>query len=180
MSDISITIGSTTKLFDLAIENKQKLFSTREEPIIPIKALSDMPSYGDLPPEKILAFVQNNWRGGMGQKERFSIMDMYAEGRSIDTREPHQVILGPLINTSGAIAATIVHLLLFESREYAASTTKVYKLDADKAGWTEVLDVATDYSDTIECLGHTKIEAQPYVVTILGIYAVEMVKHTNS
>lgn len=154
MADISLTIGSTTKLFDLAKENKRKLKSTIEEPIIPIRALSDVPSYGDLPPDKILAFVQNNWRGGMGQKERFSIMDMFAEGQSIDIREPNQIILGPLINTSGAIAATIVHQLLFEDREYAASTTKVYKLDADKAGWTEVLDVATDYTDTIECLGH--------------------------
>ncbi len=152
MADISLTIGATTKLFDLATENKQKLFATREEPIIPIRSLSDVPSYGDLPPERILAFVQNSWRGGMGQKDRFSIMDMYAEGQSIDTREPNQIILGPLINTSGAIATTIVFLEFFESREYAASTRYVYKLDADKAGWTEVLDVGA--GDTIECIGH--------------------------
>ncbi len=152
MSDISLLIGSTTKLFDLATEEGQKLFSTREEPIIPPRALFDVPSYGDLPPEKILAFVQNNWRGGMGQKDRFNIMDMFAEGRSIDTREPNQVILGPKINTSGAIAATIVFTDFFEGREYAASTRYVYKLDADKAGWTEVLDVGA--GDTVECIGH--------------------------
>jgi len=154
MADISLTIGATTKTFNLAKENRRKLFSTREEQIIPIKALSDVPSYGDLPPDKILAFVQNNWRGGMGQKDRFSVIDLYADGQSIDTREPNQVILGPKINTSGTIAATIVHQLLFENREYAASTTKLYKLDEDKADWTEVLDVATIYTDTIECIGN--------------------------
>lgn len=154
MADISLLIGSETKSFDLAIENNQKLFSTREEPIIPVRALFDVPSYGDLPPEKILAFVQNNWRGGMGQKNRFNVMDMYAEGQSIDTREPNQVILGPLINTltNGEIAVTIVFLDFFESREYAASTRYVYKLDVDKLGWTEVLDVGA--GDTIECIGH--------------------------
>lgn len=154
MADISMTIGATTKTFDLAIENKQKLFATREEPIIPIRALSDVPSYGDLPPEKILAFVQNNWRGGMGQKDRFNVMDMYAEGQSVDTREPNQIILGPLINTltNGEISATIAFLEFFEDREYAASTRYVYKLDADKLGWTEVLDVGA--GDTIECMGH--------------------------
>ena len=72
MSDISITIGATTKLFDLAkSEENEKLFSVREESIIPVPALSEVPSYGDLPPEKILAFVQNTWRGGMGQKDHF-------------------------------------------------------------------------------------------------------------
>jgi len=154
MADISLTIGAETKLFDLAIEDRQKLFATREEPIIPIRALSDVPSYGDLPPERILAFVQNNWRGGMGQKDRFNILDMYAEGQSIDTREPHQIILGPLINTltNGEISATIVFLEFFEGREYAASTRYVYKLAVDKLGWVEVLDVGA--GDTIECMGH--------------------------
>ena len=154
MADISLTIGATTKLFDLAIQEKQKLFSTREEPIIPIRALSDVPSYGDLPPEKILAFVQNNWRGGMGQKDRFRIMDMYAEGQSIDTRDPYQVILGPLINTlsNGEIAVAIITLLLFEDREYATSTRYVYKLAENELSWVEVLDVGA--GDTIECMGH--------------------------
>lgn len=168
MADISLLIGSTTKMFDLATEGGQKMFLTREELIIPVKAASDIPSYSDLPPEKILAFVQNNWRGGMGQKDRFNIMDMYADGRSIDTREPNQIILGPKINTSGAISATIVHTLLFEGREYAASTTVLYKLDADKAGWTEVLDVGTDYTDTIECLGH--YDGYMYVGLTTGKY----------
>lgn len=154
MADISLTIGTTTKSFDLAKdENKRKLFSTREEPIIPIRALSDVPSYGDLPPEKILAFVQNNWRGGMGQKDRFNIMDMFAEGQSIDTREPHQVILGPEINTSGAISDTIIYQLLFENREYAASTTMVYKLSVDKTTWVPVVNIG-NLPDTIECMGH--------------------------
>ena len=152
MSDLSLTIGSTTKLFNLAIENKQKLFSTKEEPIIPIRALSDVPSYGDLPPERILAFVQNNWRGGMGQKEHFNILDMFAEGQSIDTREPNQIILGPLISTIGNISAAIIIIEFFEDREYAASTRYVYKLNADGDTWVEVLDVGA--SDTIECMGH--------------------------
>ena len=169
MADISLTIGATTKHFDLAKENNQKMFSTREEPIIPPRALFDVPSYGDLPPEKILAFVQNNWRGSMGQKDRFNVMDMYAEGQSIDTREPNQVILGPKINTSGAISATIVFTDFFESREYAASTTKVYKLSADKTTWVTVLDVATDYTDTIECIGH--YDGYIYVGLTTGKYA---------
>jgi len=152
MSDISLTIGATTKLFDLAKENKQKLFSTREEPIVPIRALADVPSYQDLPPDKILAFVQNNWRGGMGQKDRFTIMDMYAEGQSIDTRDPHQIILGPLINTAGSISATIVFSDFFEDREYFASTRYVYKFPATGSTWVEVLDVGA--GDTIECIGH--------------------------
>ena len=152
MADISLTIGAVTKSFNLAIKEKQKMFSVQEEPIVPVKALSDVPSYGDLPPDKILAFVQNNWRGGMGQKDRFNIMDMYADGQSIDTREPNQIILGPKINTSGAIAATIVFLDFFESREYAASTRYVYKLSADKTTWVEVLDVGA--GDTIEGVGH--------------------------
>ena len=87
MADISLTIGGTTKSFVLAKDGKRKLFATKEEPIIPVKALSDVPSYGDLPPEKILAFVQNTWRGGMGQKHHFNIMDMYADGQSIDTKD---------------------------------------------------------------------------------------------
>lgn len=147
MADISITIGTTTKLFDLAVQNNQKQFSIREEPVIPIRALSDVPSYGDLPPEKILAFVQNNWRGGMGQKERFSVPDLYADGQSIDTREPNQIFLGPLINTIGAISATVVGFEFFEEREYAYSTKKVYKLSEDNTTWVEVLDVG---EDTIE------------------------------
>lgn len=115
MADLSITIGETTKSFDLAKdENKQKMMATREEPIIPIRALSDVPSYGDLPPEKILAFVQNNWRGGMGQKDHFNIMDMFANGENIDTREPNQIILGPLINTIAA-AMTDTIILLWKS-----------------------------------------------------------------
>jgi len=153
MSDISITIGETTKLFDLAKdERKQKLMATREEPIIPIRALSDVPSYGDLPPEKILAFVQNNWRGGMGQKNRFHIMDMFAEGQNIDTREPHQVILGPEITTAGSIADTIVFSDFFEGREYFASTRYVYKFPATGSTWVAVLDVGAE--ETIECIGH--------------------------
>lgn len=154
MADISLTIGATTKLFNLAIEDKRKLFATKEEPIIPIRALSDVPSYGDLPPEKILAFVQNNWRGGMGQKDRFNIMDMFAEGQSIDTREPNQIILGPLINTlaNGEISATIIALEFFEGKEYAASTRYVYKLNAASTAWNEVLDVGA--GEAIECMGH--------------------------
>ena len=152
MSDISLTIGSETRQFDLAKEEKRKLFSTREEPIIPIKALSDIPSYGDLPPEKILAFVQNNWRGGMGQKHHFNIMDMYADGQNIDTRDPNQIILGPLINTM-TLADTIILLHFFEGREYALSSTKIYKLSSDSASWNEVYDVATSLGETIECVG---------------------------
>jgi len=166
MADISITIGSTTKLFDLAKENNQKLFAIREEPIIPIRALSDVPSYGDLPPDKILAFVQNNWRGGMGQKDRFNIMDMYAEGQNIDTREPNAIILGPLINTAGSIAATIVFSDFFEGREYFASTRYVYKYPATGSTWVEVLDVGA--GDAIECIGH--YDSYIYVGCTTGKY----------
>ncbi|KKM06080.1 hypothetical protein LCGC14_1747660, partial [marine sediment metagenome] len=67
MADVSLLIGSTTKTFDLAVQDKAKMFAVTEEPIIPIQQLADVPSYGNLPPDKILAFVQNNWRGGMGQ-----------------------------------------------------------------------------------------------------------------
>jgi len=150
MADISITIGATTKLFDLGIENGQKQLSVSEEPIIPIRSLSDIPGYGDLPPEKILAFAQNNWRGGMGQKEHFVLPDMYADGQNIDTREPNQIILGPLINTIGAIAATIIGFEFFANREYAFSTTKVYRLNTGSTSWDTVLTIA---ADTIECLG---------------------------
>lgn len=148
MSDISLTIGSETKTFDLATENRQKLFSAREEPIIPIRALSDAPGYGDLPPDKILAFVQNSWRGGMGQKHHLNIMDMYADGQSIDTREPNQIILGPKINTV-AIANTALFFAFFLGREYAASLHKVYKLNAGSTAWDEVFDAG---AADIKCL----------------------------
>ncbi len=150
MADISLTIGDTTKLFDLAIQDKQKLFSTREEPIIPVRALSEVPSYGDLPLDRILAFVQNNWRGGMGQKDRFNIMDMFAKGQSIDTREPNQIILGPKINTAGDIADTIIFLEFFGEKEYAASTRYVYKWSGSV--WTEVFDAGA--GDDVKCLVH--------------------------
>uniref|UniRef100_A0A6M3J6K8 Uncharacterized protein n=1 Tax=viral metagenome TaxID=1070528 RepID=A0A6M3J6K8_9ZZZZ len=166
MSDIRMTIGATTKDFNLAVENRQKLFNIREEPIVPIKSLSDIPSYGDLPPEKILAFVQNNWRGGMGQKDRFITPDMFADGQSIDTREPNQIILGPLINTIGAVAATVSYQLFFEDREYAASTRYVWKLSADNTTWTQVLDVGA--GDTIECMGH--YDGYIYVGLTTGLY----------
>uniref|UniRef100_A0A6M3KJQ9 Uncharacterized protein n=1 Tax=viral metagenome TaxID=1070528 RepID=A0A6M3KJQ9_9ZZZZ len=141
MADISLTIGNTTKLFDLAIEDGRKLLSISEEPIIPIRALSDIPSYGDLPPDKILAFVQNNWRGGMGQKNHFNIMDMYADGRNIDTREPNMIFLGPLINTIGAIADTIIDFEFFKNREFAFSIDNVYKLDLAGTTWVPVLEL---------------------------------------
>lgn len=152
MADVSLTIGSTTKLFDLAIEEGRKLFSTQEEPIIPAKASSDVPSYGDLTPEKILAFMQNNWRGGMGQKNRFNVVDMYDDGQNIDTREPNQIILGPLITSTTGIAVAIIAADFFENREYVASTRYVYKLNAGSTAWVEVLDVGA--GDTIECLNH--------------------------
>lgn len=149
MSDIQITINDIPRNFDLATENGQKMFSVREEPIVPLKALSDVPSYGDLPLDKMLALVQNNWRGGMGQKEHFIFKDMYADGENIDTRDPNQIFLGPLINTIGAINATIIALEFFGNREYAASTTKVYKLNTAGTTWDTVLTIA---GDTIECL----------------------------
>jgi len=145
MSDISITIGATTKLFDLAKdENNRKQMSTREEPIIPVKSLSDVPSYGDLPPEKILAFVQNTWRGGMGQKDHFITPDMYADGQSIDTREPNQIILGPPINTYSGADVVALFFDLFEDREYAATQFGLFKLAADKSAWSNVLDTGAD------------------------------------
>jgi len=154
MSDISITIGSTTKLFDLAKgENRQKQMSTREEQIVPVRALSDVPSYGDLPPEKILAFVQNTWRGGMGQKDKFFTPDMYADGQSIDTREPNQIILGPLITTVGAISGTVIALEFFKDREYAATTSKVYRLSTNSLAWDEVFNSSDFGSHSIVCLG---------------------------
>jgi hypothetical protein len=149
MADIQLTIGSVTKSFDLAIEEGKKLFAVVEEPIVPLRAQQDVPGYGDLPAEKILAFVQNNWRGGMGQKNKFMINDMYAEGRNIDTREPNLAFLGPKINTIGAIAGTIIALEFFNEREYAASTTKVYKLNAAGDTWGTVLTIS---GDAIECL----------------------------
>jgi len=152
MADIQLTIGGSTKSFNLAVEEGKKLFAVVEEPIVPLKAAQDVPSYGDLPAEKILAFAQNNWRGGMGQKDHFNILDMYADGQNIDTRDPNQIILGPKINTAGAIAATIVFADFFEGREYFASTRYVYKYPATGSTWAEVLDVGA--GDTIECIGH--------------------------
>ncbi len=140
MSDISITIGSTTKLFDLAQEDNKKLFSAREESIIPIRSLSNVPSYGDLPPEKILAFAQNNWRGGLGQVNKLRILDKYADGASIDSEVPNQLVLGPVINTIGAIADTIIGFKFFNDREYAFSSAKVYKLNTAGDTWTAVLE----------------------------------------
>ncbi|KKN01400.1 hypothetical protein LCGC14_1128140 [marine sediment metagenome] len=139
MSDIALTIGSTTKHFDLAVQDKAKMLAITEEPIIPIRSLADVPSYGDLPPDKILAFVQNNWRGGMGQKNHFNIMDMFADGQNINTRNPNEIKLGPLIVTAGGIAATILYLYLWGDEEYAASSSKVYRWNGTTA-WVEVLD----------------------------------------
>uniref|UniRef100_A0A6M3JAJ7 Uncharacterized protein n=1 Tax=viral metagenome TaxID=1070528 RepID=A0A6M3JAJ7_9ZZZZ len=149
MSDVSLTIGATTKLFNLAVNEGAKQLSVREEPIVPIKSLSDVPSYGDLPPEKLLAFVQNNWRGGMGQKDRFVIQDMYSDGQNIDTREPNSIALGPLITTIGAVADTIIGFEFFDEQEYAISSTKVYRLNVAGDTWDTVLTIA---DDTIECI----------------------------
>jgi len=149
MSDIQLTIDGITRNFDLATEQGKKAFAIVEEPIVPLKAASDVPGYGDLPAEKILAFAQNNWRGGMGQKNKFLTPDMYSEGDCIDTREPNSVILGPNINTIGAINDTIIAMEFFLEREYAASTTKVYRLNAGSTTWDLVLTIS---GDTIECL----------------------------
>jgi hypothetical protein len=149
MSDIQLTIGDTTKNFDLATEQGKKAFAVVEEPIVPLKAATDVPGYGDLPAEKILAFVQNNWRGGMGQKNKFEVADMYGEGYNIDTREPNMIFLGPKINVAGTIADTIIALEFFDEREYAASTTKVYRLNTAGTVWDLVLTIE---DDTIECL----------------------------
>jgi hypothetical protein len=151
MSDIQLTIGASSKLFDLAVENGQKQMSSREEPVVPVKSLSDIPSYGDLPPEKTLAFVQNNWRGGMGQKDHFITPDMYSDGQSIDAREPNQIILGPLITTLGGATLTPLFFDIFEDREYAATEHGLYKLAADKSAWSNVLDIG---ADIVTCLGH--------------------------
>ena len=70
MSDISITIGSDTKHFDLACGEQGKLWRIQEQPITIPKSPSDelsSPSYENLPPELSLIFTQRRWRGGMGQ-----------------------------------------------------------------------------------------------------------------
>ena len=148
MADISLTIGGVSKLFDLAKSEGRKQFSTKEEPIIPPRALLEVPTYQDLPPERILAFVQNTWQGGMGQKDHFKISDMYADGQGIDTKEPDQIILGPKISTITG-APSIIALHSFKEQEYAIGTRYVYKYTTD---WTTVLDVGV--ADTIECINH--------------------------
>mgnify|MGYP001576099860 CR=1 FL=1 len=167
MADLAITIGSTTKQFDLAIEQSgQKLFSIKEEPVVPLRTLTKMPTYGDLPPERILDFLQTTWRGGMGQQNHFDIPDMYADGQGIDTREPNQIYLGPLINTIGAIADTIIGFEFFLGAEYAYSATKVYKLNSGSTAWTTALDVTA--TDTIECMN--QYDGYLYVGLTTGKY----------
>ena len=165
MADIQLTIDGITKNFDLAIEDNKKAFAVVEEPIVPLRAATDVPGYGDLPAEKILAFVQNNWRGGMGQKNKFELADMYSEGSCIDTREPNTVFLGPKINTVGAINDTIIALEMFLEREYAASATKVYRLNATSTTWDLVLTIS---EDTIECL--SQYDGYIYVGLTTGKY----------
>jgi len=148
MADIQLTINNVTKSFDLAIQEGRKSISIAPESLIPVRALSNVPGYGDLAPDKALAFAQETWRGGMGQKDRFLYGDMYADGRNIDTREPNQIFLGPLIN-SMTIGDTIIGFEFFENREYAYSTTKVYKLNEAGTSWSTVLTIG---ADTIEHL----------------------------
>jgi hypothetical protein len=150
MSDIQLTINNVSKNFDLAVEEGKKLFAVVEEPIVPLAAAQDVPGYGDLPAEKICAFVQNNWRGGMGQKNKFTINDMFSGGQNIDTREPNMAFLGPKINVVGALADTAIVSEFFNEREYVASATKVYKLSVDNTTWVLVLTIT---GDTIECMG---------------------------
>ena len=93
-------------------------------------------------------------------------MDMFAEGQSIDTREPNQVILGPEIDTIGAIADTIILFDFFEDREYAASSRYVYKLNVASDTWVEVLDVGG--VGGITCIGH--YDGYIYVGGSFGAY----------
>ena len=165
MADIQLTIDGVTKNFDLVIEDNKKAFAVVEEPIVPLKAATDVPGYGDLPAEKILAFVQNNWRAGMGQKNKFDIPDMYSDGHNIDTREPNMIFLGPSITTVGAINDTVIALEMFLEREYAASATKVYRLNAASDTWDLVLTIS---GDTIECL--SQYDGYIYVGLTTGKY----------
>ncbi len=167
MADISLTIGSTTKQFKLAREQKRKLWRAYEQPMVPLKQAMGSPSYENLPSELVLPFRQNNWRGGMGAF-RAMLPDMYADGLGIDTREPNKIILGPLITTVGAIAGTVVALEFYKDREYAATTTKVYRLATNSLSWGEVFDSSDFGSHAIETLG--VYDDYIYVGTTTGKY----------
>lgn len=147
MSDITLTIDSESRNFDLAKEGPSKLLSVHEEPITPLKLQSPSPSYGDLNPEKLLAFAQNNFIGGMGQEylnRPNSCDDMYEEGYSIDTRFENELFLGPLRSLIGAIYDTILNFELFNDYEYAYSASHVYKLNLAGTSWTNVLDTVLE------------------------------------
>ncbi len=162
MADITLTIGETSKTFELAKKESVKQFFSKEEPIIPIRALADVPSYGDLPPDKILAFVQDNWRGGMGQKNRFRFMDMFADGQNIDSRDPNQFFLGPLIDTillkdavdGSTTTDTILFYQYFSGTEFIASTDYVYKRRVDGTTFERVLSPASDVTGLIQYDGN--------------------------
>lgn len=152
--DIEVTIASSTRKFNLMEESPgRKSWKIYEEPITPIKAAKDNPGYGDLPPERFLPFIQDNWRGGMGQVKMAS-SDMYADGSNIDTAQPNQIYLGPAYNTI-ALNFAASSIIIFKDKEYFLTSVNIYRAKSDYSGFDAVLPAPGGGSptDTFSCMG---------------------------
>ena len=142
MSDISLTINNTIKNFDLAKdEHGKKAIMIREDPVVPIRALSNIPKYGDLPADKVLAFDQSTWRGGIGQQDHYQIDDLYSDGQTIDTREPNKMFLGPSLNNTVDNTHILYNFTIFNNFVYAINDYGVWKYTevSPNNTWTLVL-----------------------------------------
>ena len=144
--DHEIKIGSTTKLLELARDDKGR-------------AVYDV-SYIAPDTNQILQFVQSDWRGGHGQYDARKI-HRYHSGQSIDTTQEGCIFLGPLITTvqedddSALDSAPVCFLWFAETGEFLCATSgKIYRYDVGSSGkWTAATTTVAGVTHMVEYNG---------------------------
>jgi hypothetical protein len=146
MADISITINSEERLFNLLAQEGRKLWNVTEEPIVPIANAYETPGFENLPPERILTWSSDDFSGGMGQWKQEDT-DRYALGEGIHTMHRHLAFLRPQVIDHTTQASGWSGSILFKNREYfAAGDGKIFRLSTDKLSYEQVYTIAVPFA----------------------------------
>lgn len=131
-------------------ENGRKLYEVTEAPTFEPRMGTDDAQYAQFPPLIEMVAAWDNWLGGFGAEK--DIEDRYAESHYTDPRYPHQIILGPLITTTGTTAGAA----LGEVKNWNAfaefggelylmtdddTNTKIWKWNESTSIWDEKKDL---------------------------------------